>query len=52
MAPGVKESTEKENKKAWNKIKTLQIKFEIDPIAAFLFFIGLATRLYRLEDPM
>lgn len=42
---------EKEIETAWSRIKTLQIKFEIDPIAAFLFFIGLATRLYRLEDP-
>lgn len=49
LNPDVTESTESDN--AWNRIKTLQIKFEVDPIAAFLFLIGLATRLYRLEDP-
>lgn len=42
---------ERENDQRKVKRKTLQVKFELDLMATSMFVIGLATRLYRLEEP-
>lgn len=47
-----------EKKKAMNNeevestnVKLFRLKFEVDLVSVSLFFLGLITRMYRLEEP-